>query len=248
MTPGLFVTGTDTSVGKTTVACALIYALRTEGINVGVMKPIESGCSLKKEKPYPRDGARLRRAAAAQDPMRSITPYPLRVPLAPSIAAQLEKVPISLPHIVKGFNLLKKNYQFMVVEGVGGILVPLTSQKCVLDLTKALRLPLLIVAANRLGALNHTLLTVEAAIVRKIQIKGVILNNVTDRSDRSTSTNPYALERLLQSREIPLWGVVGYCSQRNDVEKMAQEFKKGVRWKKIKRILGVPGERDATGS
>jgi dethiobiotin synthetase len=241
MTQGLFVTGTDTHVGKTFASCILIASLRREGINVGVMKPVESGCSIRKGKAYPLDGARLRRAAGTDEPLERITPYALLAPLAPHLAALKEGVVISIQRILDGYSSLARKHRFMLVEGAGGILAPLTVSRSVADLATALELPLLVVAANRLGVLNHTLLTLESAARRGLSVCGVLLNNAQDRKDPSTETNPDTLSRILAQSKVPFWGVLDHFTTAERQRVTGLTLRHGIGWSKARSSLGLTG-------
>jgi dethiobiotin synthetase len=239
VTSGLFITGTDTGVGKTAVACVFVASLGQNGIDVGVMKPVESGTSTPAGGPFLSDAERLQRAAETEDPLERITPYSLNKPLAPYVAASAEGISISIERILENYRYLAQRHRFMVVEGAGGIMVPITSRNSVADLAGMFRLPLLIVAPNRLGTINHTLLTVEAAISRKLSVAGVILNNATARGDLSRTTNPDVLEKILKRWDIPFWGTVPYFSRQNRREETAWKFRRHVRWDRIKTSLGL---------
>ena len=231
MTPGLFVTGTDTGVGKTTIACVLAAALRTARIDVGVMKPVETGCRTRNESPFPGDGARLRDWSGTRDSLALITPYRYFSPLAPSLAAAAEGGGVSLGNILRRYRELSRRHTFMLVEGIGGILVPLNARAAVADLASRIGLPLLIVAANRLGVINHTLLTVEAAQARGLQIAGVLLNNVSKRGDASSATNRGALAECLGTLGIPFWGVSGHFPHPGNIEEAKRGFEKRIKWR-----------------
>lgn len=169
---GVFVTGTDTGVGKTMVAAALARAARRHGVQVGVMKPIETGCGGRRG-----DAERLRAAAGVDDPIARIAPYRLRAPLAPWPAAMAEGRSVRLARIERCWKTLARRYEFVVVEGAGGLLVPLTPRHTTLDLIAAFDLPVLIVARSGLGTLNHTLLTIAALRRARRPILGVVLND-----------------------------------------------------------------------
>jgi dethiobiotin synthetase len=180
---GIFVTGTDTGVGKTFVACGLAAALRRAGADVGVMKPVATGCAGKSQIPNPKsqrmpadDASLLVMAARAQDPIERVTPFAYRPAISPDQAARLARRPVRLSRIRAAYRALARRHEVMIVEGVGGLLVPLGGRLLVADLARAIGLPLLIVARAGLGTLNHTLLTLEAARARGLRVAGVVLN------------------------------------------------------------------------
>jgi dethiobiotin synthetase len=206
---GLFVTGTDTGIGKTLIAAGLAHALRGLGIDVGVMKPVETGCPTRGGRLQPLDALALREAAGSRDALDLINPYRFRDPLAPMVAAERSGRQIDVERLLERFNRLADRHSVILVEGAGGLLVPITETVSFLDLAARLRLPLLIVIGSRLGALNHARLTVEAARAARIPVAGAILNHFyIDRSDART-TNLSALRRLLP---IPVLGEIPHLS------------------------------------
>jgi dethiobiotin synthetase len=193
---GVFITGTDTGVGKTYVGAQLAKALRDKGINVGVMKPIETGCRMRRGILYPSDGYALKRAAKAEDSIDLIVPIQLRKPLAPLVAAKLERKKIDLKKIDRTYQTLRKRHEFVIVEGAGGALVPIQEDFFMIDLAKRLKLPVILVIGNRLGAINHALLTIEAIQKRSLPFAGWILNDLQSTS-LSSKTNKKVLKKLL---------------------------------------------------
>lgn len=202
--PGLLVTGTDTGVGKTTVACALVIAARRAGLDVGAMKPVESGCARGPSGLVPADAERLRLAAGGEDPPELVCPFRLEAPLAPGIAAVREQVDVTLEEIGRCHRELSARHPGgIVVEGAGGLLVPIEPGfATVADLAIFLSLPALVVARAGLGTINHTVLTVEALSARGIECRGVLLAGAPDGS---TDTNAAAIERLA---DVPVLGVI----------------------------------------
>jgi dethiobiotin synthetase len=154
----LFVTGTDTHVGKTFVACALIAALRARGLRVAVMKPIETGV-----REQPDDALALRSAAADPAPLDTICPIRLRAPLAPSVAARLEGRTIDPDDLARRIKARAADADLLLVESAGGLLVPIAGTFTMADLASRRALPVLIVGANRLGTVNHMALTARVA-------------------------------------------------------------------------------------
>ncbi|MBI5410054.1 MAG: dethiobiotin synthase [Nitrospirae bacterium] len=193
----MFITGTDTGVGKTFVAVGLLKALKEQGYNVCPMKPLETGCRFQKGKLIPEDTLKLIKAAGVDEPLDLINPYRFRKPFAPAIAAELEGVTISKRKIFSAFKQLSKKYDVTIVEGAGGIMVPLYKKYLFIDLIKDLNLPVVIVSRPGLGTINHTLLTIEAARSRGIDIIGVVINcSAKIKKDLSVRTNPEVIEKL----------------------------------------------------
>ncbi len=195
---GLFVTGTDTGVGKTEVAAALVEGWRARGLDVAGMKPAQSGV----EDGLPTDADRLRAAGGNADPVELACPYSLRAPLAPAVAARLEGVTISLDHVLACARELARRHAAVVVEGAGGLLVPLTERETYADLARALGLPVLVVARAGLGTVNHTALTVEALRSRGLAVLGVVLNRSAPVADPSEPHNAAEIERLTGARVL----------------------------------------------
>ncbi len=197
MIKGIFVTGTDTGVGKTYIAAGIAEQLRQEGVDVGVMKPAETGCAVRAGKLVPRDAIRLRKTAGVKDSLDLVNPFRLRKPLAPLVAASLEGRHIDPRRIHDAFRTLSVRHEFMIVEGAGGIMVPLASGYSFLDLAKDLGLPVLIVARPSLGTINHTLLTVKALKDRKLAVAGIVINYADDRRPGlAEKTSPAVIEDI----------------------------------------------------
>jgi dethiobiotin synthetase len=189
---GLFVTATDTGVGKTEVACALLRAARAAGLDAVGMKPAQSGATPGE----PTDAERLLEASDGVEPLEAICPYALRAPLAPAVAARLEGKEISLPRLLEAARALAARHAALIVEGAGGLLVPLTERETYADLAAALGLPVLVVARAGLGTVNHTALTVEALRRRGLAIAGIVLNRTAPEDDPSVPHNAGEIARL----------------------------------------------------
>ena len=193
-------TGTDTEIGKTAITAGLAVVLKRRGINAGVMKPISAGGRA--------DAKLLKRAARSDQPLDTINPIYLRDPLSPNIAARREEKILDLAPVFDAFNHLSKIHDYLLVEGVGGLLVPITDDFLVADLAARLDLPLLIVARAALGTINHTLLTIEAARARGLQINSVIYNTLSPRSsDVSAQMSPEVVTRI---SGVPSSGTIPY--------------------------------------
>ncbi|MCM2263929.1 MAG: dethiobiotin synthase [Desulfuromonadales bacterium] len=192
--PGLFVTGTDTGVGKTMVAAALARYYRQRGLKIGVMKPCETGVNDPRQ---PGDDARLLRwAAGSCDDDRAIAPYRLREPLAPSLAAEREGVIIDPAHIGDSFAAIRTGKDLVIVEGAGGLMVPLRGGYLMADLVRELRLPMLVVSRASLGTINHTLLTIFAARAMELPLTGFMINRMPTMPDLAEQEAPHQLASL----------------------------------------------------
>lgn len=173
MHAGVFVTGTDTGVGKTVVGCVIAEALRRREIDVGVMKPIETGVGVQ----GPLDAIALVEAAGVDDPLDLVCPQRFELPAAPSVAAAREGASVDLSAIRRAYLALRERHAFLLVEGAGGLLVPIMRDYAMVDLMAELRLPILVVARGALGTVNHTLLTLEAIERRGLPLAGVVVSH-----------------------------------------------------------------------
>jgi dethiobiotin synthetase len=179
---GFFVTGTDTGVGKTVVTAAVALALRARGVDVGVVKPVQTGEG---------DAAMLKVWAELPERLDDIAPHSFAAPLAPLVAARLEGRKLELDTVAEQVRRLAELHEVTIVEGAGGLLVPVGPGWTIADLAAALGLPLLVVARAGLGTVNHTLLTVGEARRRALDVTGVVLNGL---GDESTATNIELIE------------------------------------------------------
>jgi dethiobiotin synthetase len=170
---GVFVTGTDTGVGKTLVTAALATALRQQGLSIGVMKPVETGVAADGQG---SDAARLQLAAGTTDAAYLVAPYSLSAPLAPLAAAQATGLEIDARRIEQAYRTLSGRHGYMLVEGIGGVRVPIGEKFDVLDLIQQLDLPVVVVGRSALGGVNHALLTLEALERRATRVIALVLN------------------------------------------------------------------------
>src|SRR5919199_411289 len=176
---GIFLTGTDTNIGKTTIASSLASLLRKKGVDVGVMKPFATGERIYSSKYKSKDSALLARAAKVKDPDEEINPFFYSIPTAPFPAAKMqsEKQP-NVEDAIRIYRKLAARHDFMIVEGIGGIMVPLTKKQYVAHFAKLLDLPIMIVAGCKLGTINHTLLTAKVCDDFGLNILGIIVNGL----------------------------------------------------------------------
>ena len=211
---GVFITATDTGVGKTLVTSALVVCLSQRGIDVGVMKPVETGVS--RSAKTQSDGARLRRAAGSHDPMAEVSPYVFRLPVAPLSAARAEGTTVRMATIIRAFRGLRRKHALVVVEGVGGVHVPITSSLNVSDLIYRMKLPTIVVGQSALGGINHALLTLHALRRRKIPIVALVLNQhrpVHTKTARVQEQSTMSLLRRLAG--VPVVGPLPYSPSVN---------------------------------
>ncbi|MGE5192777.1 MAG: dethiobiotin synthase [Deltaproteobacteria bacterium] len=208
---GLFITGTDTGVGKTHVAAGIIGALRARGVRVGACKPVVSGSTAGPGGPAWDDLARLQVALGGDVPIERIGPQRFQAPLAPPMAARLEGKQVDADLLRTGLDWWRGRAEVVIVEGAGGLLSPLTETELVADLAISLAFPLVIVARASLGTINHTLLTLEAARSRGLKVAGIVLNHSTLPSpdDRSVESNPGELEKRCR---VPILAILPHDS------------------------------------
>jgi dethiobiotin synthetase len=192
---GCFVTGTDTGVGKTLITAALAHYLKQRGLRVAVMKPIETGCA--DAQPGNSDAERLAASISDPSPIDLISPYRFTLPVAPLTAARAAGKPIDIGRIAATFRRVAQEQDVVLVEGVGGVMVPVSDKMDVRDVIASLRLPALIVGRAALGGVNHALLTVEALRQRGIPIIGIALNQLEahTNTDQVLSTVDLIRER-----------------------------------------------------
>jgi dethiobiotin synthetase len=220
---GFFITGTDTGVGKTIIAGALIKVLCHLGVKTGAMKPVESGCVREGEILIPSDGMFLKQMAQMQEPVTQVSPCCFESPLAPLAASELEQRSVSVTAIKKAFYNFYTNYDAVIVEGIGGLMVPLKTDYFVVDLAKEIGLPLIVVTKPGLGSINHVMLTVNYALKEGLQVAGIIIDySLPPENSLAEETNPPLLKQICPA---PLIGIFPYLRNRDEniIEKTAQK-------------------------
>ncbi len=201
----IFVAGTDTGAGKTMVAGALAAALRIQKRRVGVMKPIACGGR--------EDAEFLQACAKTTDPMEKVNPIYLKSPLSPNVAARLEKKSINLKLISEALKYFQSRYEILVVEGCGGLLVPIRKDFMVVDLIGLMRARTVLVSRAGLGAINHSLLSLEALKSRGIKPQGVIFNRTSGGAlSIPEQTNPGVVESVSGIRSLGVFPYLKPCS------------------------------------
>jgi len=198
----LLVTGTDTGVGKTWVSCGVLRAARAAGLRVAARKPAETGCD-----PDPSgalvgiDAVALQAAAGGDEAVDAVCPIRLPDPLAPAFAARRGGVTIDVPEIVAGCRRRAAEVELLLVEGAGGLLVPIAGRTTYADLARDLGARLLLVVGARLGAINHALLSLEVAAARGVAVAGLVVNHFSKTRDLATDTLATSLRELT---DVPL--------------------------------------------
>jgi dethiobiotin synthetase len=189
----LFITGTDTSVGKTYTAARLLQVLRASGESCAGMKAICCGDR--------RDAELLLAAGSHGLRIDDVNPVWLKTPAAPIVGSSMEQVDIDVDHILSAFHSLQNRVEHVIVEGTGGWMVPIHRNYFVSDLAVAMKLPVLAVADNRLGCLNHAMLTVQSILGHRLRCVGLVLNNARATGDMAALTNADILRKII---DVPL--------------------------------------------
>lgn len=213
---GLFITGTDTGVGKTLVAAALTKMLTDRGCKVGVMKPAETGIA--EPSGLGPDAALLKWAAATDQTDEQICPYRLRTPLAPAVAASREKVRINYSNLVEQARATIEKYEFTIIEGAGGLLVPLAGGLLMADFAQAIQIPLLVVCRPNLGTINHTLLTLFTAKTMGLPVAGYLINNMPKTQSAAEETVAHSLASLTADELLGVLDAVEGTDQKKVIQ------------------------------
>jgi dethiobiotin synthetase len=233
---GLFITATGTGIGKTMVTAGLALALADQGIDVGVMKPVQSGG----EPDDPgSDGMRLKAWTGVTDRLQEIVVYNFSLPVAPGLAAELAGEEIEVDRILAALKMLQQKHEVILVEGAGGWVVPLGKEWTMADLAVQIGWPVLIVAHPQLGTINHTALTASAIRQRGLRIAGVVLNGLKPGvDDPSIPHNPRLIERFAG---VPVWGTVPWIEGGLTATKIKKVFLQHVDIKKWISTLKTGG-------
>ncbi|MEM2141343.1 MAG: dethiobiotin synthase [Nitrososphaera sp.] len=229
---GVFVTGTGTGVGKTLVSAGLAWALRKRNVDVAATKPFATGKKVYSSKYKSHDTAMLAEASGATESDEELNPFFFKVPAAPLMAAQVLKKPAADVHgALFPLKKLGIKHGFVVVEGIGGIMVPLTESEFVADFARLLGLPVVIVTTPKLGTMNHTLLTVRVCREFGLDIAGLIVNMMPQKPDAVEKNTPQMLQRLAS---VPLLATVPLMKKPNYKQAAGALERQGA----VDRILG----------
>lgn len=209
---GLFITGTDTAVGKSEVTAALAAALAARGITVYPRKPAESGClpNTQGEPLFPQDGYLLQQASGNHEPLQTITPYRFEPALSPERAAEMAGTPLTLQQLVTACEAPHHDNSIRLVEGAGGFYSPIATDGLNADLATALQHPVVLVSRERLGVINQVLLAREAMLNSGLQLAAIVLNcaNAEDNDGNRAAIEARIEEPLItlpESRSTPPW-------------------------------------------
>ena len=221
---GYFVTGTDTGVGKTAITAGIVGSLRNLGVNVGVMKPIATGYQ-QKTGYKSSDVTILAEATGIKDPEDLINPVFLPIPTSPYDASKLLSVPIDMPLILTKFKKLRSLHDVILIEGIGGIMTPITKNFFVADMIKAMAIETIIVTRATLGTLNHTVMTCKMCKDYDIKVKGLIINNFDEKGTPAEKSAPTTLYELTG---INIIGIIPFIKDLNQIDKMVEMVSKKV--------------------
>jgi dethiobiotin synthetase len=219
-----FITGTDTGVGKTSITAGLAGSMRKMGVDVGVMKPIATG--------YPNktgfkssDVVKLVEAASVKDPENLINPVFLPLPTSPYDATKLLELSVDMPLIFEQFKKLLSMHEMLLVEGIGGIMTPITKNFFVADMIKGMNIEAIIVTRATIGTLNHTVMTCNACKDYGIKIRGIIINNFDEKGTPAEKNSPVTLYELTN---IPILGTIPFIRDLNNLEKLVEYVEKNI--------------------
>lgn len=194
---GLFITGTDTGVGKTLIAGAIAKILSQSGRKIGVFKPVATGCKKTKNGLVSRDAEFLAHCAGSKFSLEIINPVKFRIPAAPFACQKAENKKVDFGRIKAAYRQIRQNCDFVIIEGIGGVKVPITDKLDVLGLAKFFKLPVIIVARSKLGTINHTLLTIDAVRRAGLLLAGVIINGYDETTKNyAEKTNAEIIKKL----------------------------------------------------
>jgi dethiobiotin synthetase len=199
---GIFVAGTDTGVGKTVVAAGLVRLARNAGICAIAVKPIETGCQVRSGILFPEDGAFLEVAAEKHLSLDECVPFRFSLPASPARAAAMEGRSLKLSDVEEHVRALADDADLTVVEGAGGLMVPIQGRLMMIDLAERLGYPTLLVGRTRLGTLNHTLLSVNALKQRGMRVAGIVLSCVDSNTGPEEEFTASDLARLVE--DVPV--------------------------------------------
>ena len=219
-----FITGTDTGVGKTSITAGLAGCMRKLGVDVGIMKPIATG--------YPNktgfkssDVTKLVEASSTKDPENLINPVFLPLPTSPYDATKLLELSVDMPLIFEQFKKLLSMHEVLLVEGIGGIMAPISKNFFVADMIKGMNIETIIITRATIGTLNHTVMTCKMCKDYGIKIRGIVINNFDEKGTPAEKNVPVTLYELTN---IPILGIIPFIRDLNTLEKMIEHVSKNI--------------------
>ncbi len=235
---GIFITGTDTGVGKTIVAAGLVRLVRRRGFRAFAVKPVETGCTVQGGMLYPEDGVFLRNASENDISLDECVPFRFSLPASPTRAAAAAGSSLHLADIEEHLRTLAENADLIVVEGAGGLMVPIQGSLMMIDLVQRLGYPALIVARSKLGTVNHTLLSLNALKERRIQAAGIVLSCSSDDRGPEEEFTAGDISRL--APDIPVL-VLPHLSHaiRTDPDEIAEVMSRTWPAQVLNRLIGM---------
>ena len=213
---GLFITGTDTGVGKTLIAGGIASILAKQGLRVGVFKPIATGCRMEKGKLICDDAQFLAKCSNCSCGLPIVNPVSYQTPAAPFVAAQIEDRRIDYLAIENAYRFICENHDVVIVEGIGGIRVPISPRIDVLELADEFHMPVVVVARSNLGTINHTLLTVDAVRINDLPFAGVVISGY--KPDTTDPAEKTVAQVISEFDDIKILSVVPFDAE-SSVEK-----------------------------
>lgn len=205
---GIFIIGIDTEIGKTTIAAGLSNLLFRKGIEIGVMKPFATGIKRYSKDFKSLDTKMLKDASGNKDNDNIINPFFYSIPTAPYLAKKILKINenIDIEEILNKYKEIENRHDFTIVEGIGGLMVPLSKDFSVADLASIINIPIILITSNRIGSINHIIMTSRLAILYKLKIKGIIINNKCKFLETYykliTNSLPRVVEELTQCKVL----------------------------------------------
>ena len=224
-----FITATDTGVGKTTITAALASSIKKSGIDVGIMKPVATGL-LQKTGFKSSDVSILYHASKVTDPENEINPIFMPLPASPYDASKMLDMKFDKKIILEQFTKLKNKHDMMLVEGIGGIMTPLTRNYFVADLIKDLGLETIVVTRSTLGTLNHTMMTIKTCQDYGIPVKGILVNNYDENGGPAEKNAPTTIHEITG---VPILGVLPFIRDYDDMDEMISYVEKNVDLKSL---------------
>ncbi len=219
-----FITGTDTGIGKTAITAGLAGSMRKLGVNVGVMKPIATGIP-QKTGFKSSDVAILADASGTKDSEDLINPVFLPIPTSPYDATKLLSLPVDMPLILTKFTKLLSTHDVLLVEGIGGVMTPITKNFFVADMIKAMGVETIIVTRATLGTLNHTMMTYKMCKDYDIKVKGLVINNFDEKGTAAEKNAPVTLHEITG---LDILGVVPFIKNYNKIDIMIETVGKKI--------------------